>query len=254
MLTIITLLFSQVPPSAALELIARTDDTQFVSMKLDEGRYVRFGTKDVGPVHVWIPPNYKPATAPLVVYVHGFFSNSDDAILQHQLIRQFRNSTKNAMYIVCEARSARGEPVLWADMDSLIALVKQKTKFQLPQKHVVAVGHSGAYRTILTWLKNEKLKQIFLVDGLYGDELTYAKWAQEEGHQLILVGFDTAELQQTLSTQKGAVTFDALPYLFDGISSATKKSKLVTYFSDRTEHMSLVTEGQLVPWLLKNFL
>jgi hypothetical protein len=250
------LMLGQIPalPSVSRELISRTTEDQFVSSLLDEGQYIRFGTKEAGPVHVWIPPNYRAETASLVVYVHGFFSNADDAIAQHQLTRQFRASGKNAMLVVCEARAARGEPVLWGDLNELVSLVKLKTNMPMPKSLWVALGHSAAYRTIGAWFANENLKKIILIDGLYGDDLLFEKWLKEPGHQLVLVGFDTAKIQETLADRTKAMAFDSLPFQNDVMPLSVRKAPLVTFFSDRTAHMELVTEAQLIPWLLKNFL
>ncbi len=62
----------------ARELVARTRVTESVDQLLDDGRHQRFGTTQ-GPVHVWRPRAYKPATAVTIVYVHGFFTDVEQA-------------------------------------------------------------------------------------------------------------------------------------------------------------------------------
>ncbi|HEY0882799.1 MAG TPA: hypothetical protein VGD87_14760, partial [Archangium sp.] len=97
----------QEPTTPAAELVARTTQGEYVEQLLDDGRYVRFGTDDAGPVHVWRPRSYRADTALTVVYVHGFYTSSDQALREHRLVTQFRDSNENALFIVPEARSWR---------------------------------------------------------------------------------------------------------------------------------------------------
>ncbi len=246
------------PTTPARELIARTTEGEYLEELLDDGRYVRFGTKDSGPVHVWRPRSYKREQAVTVVYVHGFFTSIDTAMREHQLTAQFRDSGRNALFIAPEARSWRTDPVYWPDLEKLIAAVEKRLKLKRPPGPIVLLGHSGAYKTIATWLPHEQVRQVLLVDGLYGNETDFKDWLDAPSpalpRQLVLVGFDTQQRAEWMVKKHAAsVQLDALPWLYDELPGATKKSPLVCVQSERLDHMQLVTDGRLLPWLLHAF-
>jgi predicted alpha/beta hydrolase family esterase len=246
------------PTTPARELIDRTTEGEFVDQLLDDGRYTRFGTKDSGPVHVWRPRSYKREQAVTIVYVHGFFTSVDAAMREHQLTAQFRDSGRNALFIVPEARSWRTDPIYWPDLEKLIAAVEKRLKLQRPKGPIVLVGHSGAYKTIAGWLSHEQVSQVLLVDGLYGNESDFKAWLEvpntEFPHQLVLVGFDTHQRAEWMVRKHAAsVELDALPWLYDELPGNVRKAPLVCVQSERLDHMQLVTDGRLLPWLIHAF-
>jgi hypothetical protein len=52
-----------------------------------------------GAIHVWTPEGYDADTAALLVYVHGYFANVDDAWRAYRLGDQFAESGVNAMFV-----------------------------------------------------------------------------------------------------------------------------------------------------------
>src|SRR5688572_27928889 len=52
--------------------------------RLHGGEHWRFETWN-GPVHVWRPSGYDPATAGTVLYVHGYYTDVDKAWREHRL-------------------------------------------------------------------------------------------------------------------------------------------------------------------------
>ncbi|MFT3711261.1 MAG: hypothetical protein QM817_26825 [Archangium sp.] len=245
------------PTTPVRELINRTVENEWVEQLLDDGRYVRFGTKDSGPVHVWRPRTYRKDTAEIVVYIHGFYTDVDDAIREHRLITQFRDSGRNALFIVPEARSWRTDPILWPDLEKLILAVEKRLRLERPKGNVVLVGHSGAYKTISGWLTQPKVSQVLLVDGLYGDEKEFKEWLDATDapspRQLVLVGYDTQQRAEWLARKHASVQLDTLPWLYDDLPGNVRKAPLLTVQSERFDHMQLVTEGRLLPWLLHTF-
>lgn len=246
------------PPTPAGDLIARTTEREYVDQALDDGRHVRFGTNDKGPVHVWRPRFYRRDQAATIIYVHGFFTSVDQAMREHGLTAQFRDSGRNALFIVPEARSWRTDPVFWPDLEELIRTVEKRLRIQRPKGPIIVVGHSGAYKTIVEWLEHERLSQVILMDGLYGNDDEYRAWTNGDGgappeqpKQLVLVGFDTQQRTEWfLKKQAVAVKLDTLPYLFDELPPPLKKAPVLSIQSERFDHMQLVTNGKLLPWLL----
>jgi hypothetical protein len=243
------------PATPAVELVSRTRASEYVDMLLDDGRYVRFGTDDAGPVHTWRPRSYRADSAATIVYVHGFYTSSDQALRDHRLVTQFRDSGRNALFIVPEARSWRTDPIYWPELEQLLLTVERRLKLKRPRGPVVLVGHSGAYRTIAGWLQHPGVEQVLLVDGLYGNEGDLQRWLDASAaHQLVLVGFDTQQRTEWLLKKRPrALKLDTLPWLFDEVPPALRKAPLLNVQSERLDHMQLVTDGRLLPWLLHTF-
>lgn len=241
-------------PSPTAQSLARTQPTEWVEQWLDDGRHVRFGTKDQGPVHAWRPRHYQPETAATVVYLHGFYTDVDGAVRDHALTAQFRDSARNALFLVPEARSGPTDRVLWADLEALLVEVETRLHLARPKGPVVLVGHSGAYKTMAGWLAHPKVTQVLLVDGLYGDDAAFAQWLDGgPGRQLVLVGFETQRRAEWFAKKRPAVQLEGLPWLYDELPAATRRAPLVTILSERLDHMGLVEDGRLLPWLLHAF-
>lgn len=245
------------PTTPVRELLNRTTEAEYVEQLLDDGKYVRFGTRDSGPVHVWRPRSYRRDTAQIVVYVHGFYTDVDTAMREHQLTTQFRDSGRNALFIVPEARSWRTDPILWPELEKLLLAVEKRLKLQRPDGAIVLLGHSGAYKTISGWVGEPKVAQVLLVDGMYGDEKEFQAWLDAPDapapRQLVLIGYDTQQRAEWLARKRASVKLDTLPWLYDELPGTIRKAPLVTVQSERFDHMQLITQGRLLPWLLHTF-
>lgn len=239
-------------PTWAQRLVNATTDAERAEQLLDDGTHVRFGTRTHGPVHVWRPRGYKPDKSDLILYLHGFYTDADAAMLDHQLARQFRDSGRSALFVVAEAPSWRTDPTYWEDLDELLAQVAEHGGAPMPSGKVTAVGHSGAYRTIASWLKSPRLDRVVLLDGLYAADNDFHAWlAGDEKKQLFLIGFDTT--QRTgwfLQRYQDVGRLDEVPYLYDRLPPALAKQRLVFLSTHRFDHMGLVTEGRVLPWVL----
>jgi hypothetical protein len=187
-----------------------------------------------GPVHVWQPAQYKAKTAGLVIYVHGFYTDADGAWKKHALAKQFAASKRNALFIVPEAPSSSSEEVSWTSLGDLLRTVHAGLGIDLPRGPLVAAGHSGAWRTISTWLDYGPLDHIILLDGLYGAEESFRVWLDEaRGHsynRMTLVAFDTLAASRAFVAR------------VDGS---------VTLVETKVKHMEIVTQGKILPQMLR---
>jgi len=233
----------------AAQLVTATTAREWVDQLLEDGRHTRFGTEGRGPVHVWRPAFYKPQGAAVVVYLHGYYSSADSAFFEHRLAMQFRDSGRNGVFIVPETPSWRTDPLYWDDLEALLTQTFARTKLKRPEGPVVVVAHSGAFKNVAAWLAHPQLKQVVLLDGLYGADKEFQAWVEAPGHQLVMVGFETAQRTDWFLTKHPQATkLDDVPYLYDRVA---KLNAPVVYFSsDRFDHMAIVTDGRVIPYLL----
>lgn len=203
-----------------------------------------------GAVHVWIPHRYDPATAVTVLYVHGYYTDVDAAWQEHRLPAQFALSGINAMFIACEAPSFKDKPVAWPSLRALLAEVAIRTEIGMPAGQVVALGHSGAYRTLEAWLPNPRLDTVVLLDAAYGDTWPYRSWLYASSkHRLIDVAEDTVKESDRLHRLlPGTLIVDGFPT--DELPAAARSARIL-YIRSQLGHMPLVTGGLAMPVLLR---
>ena len=177
-----------------------------------------------GPVHVAIPPRAARVT---VVYVHGFRTNVDDAWVQHRLLEQLGGV--DAVVIAPEAPSGPGQPVRWTSLKPLLADVEARTGVTLPHD-VIAIGHSGAYRTLEGWVGEPRLKSVVLLDAFYGSPKTWERFLSTGApRQLRIVARATAKRSAPFCAAHADVGCELSPLT----------------------HMQLVTTGEVIPRVLR---
>ncbi len=247
----------QAPVSPAARLVQETTEAEWVSELLDDGRHYRFGTDTSGPVHVYVPRGVTAANADIVIYLHGFYTDVDEAVRTQSLFTQFRDSSRKSIFIVPQTRSAKGDTLFFAQLSKLLSEVSRRTGLSLGSQPIMAVAHSGGYRLVVEWLNEPRLMKIILIDGLYGNEADLKRWLtlpQAGGRQLVLVGFDTQpRAERAMESLSPRVVLRQVPYLFDNVKPEWKTARLVSIQSERFDHMALIESGRLLPWLLRVF-
>lgn len=215
------------------------------------GRHVRIDGPR-GPIHVWIPPSYHADSGATVIYLHGYFDDADTAWTGHQLPQQFALSALNAMFIVPEAPVAQKLPINYPDLGELLRLVEDATGVTRGAALTVAVGHSGAFRTLQAWLDEPLLDQLVMIDAMYGDEDAIVGWVRASPrHRLIFVGEDTLLATESVADKlPDTVTIDRVPPTYDTWPAAAKTARSV-YVRAQFLHMPLITDGVLLPALLR---
>jgi hypothetical protein len=212
---------------------------------VDAGRQWRIETAR-GPIHVWIPASYDASTAATVVFVHGYWVDADHVWDDYRLPQQFALSGINAMFIVPEAPLGKRDAIAWPSLRGLVASVATHLDgVHMPTKRLVAVGHSGAYRTLAVWLANEGLDTVVLLDAVYG-EYSFAPWAREsKQHRLLNISYETVRYSNRLHRMiPGTERVDGLP--LDGFPDAR-----VIYAKTDVGHYQLVTDGVALPLALR---
>jgi hypothetical protein len=215
------------------------------------GRHVRIDGPR-GPIHVWIPASYHADTGATILYVHGYFDDADTAWTGHQLAQQFALSALNAVFVVPEAPVAQKTPINYPDLGELLRLVEDNTGVTRGAALTVAVGHSGAFRTLQAWLDEPLLDQIVMVDAMYGDEDAIVGWFRASPrHRLIFVGEDTLLATESVADKlPETLAIDRFPPTYDSWPAEAKTARSV-YVRAQFMHMPLVTEGIVLPSLLR---
>jgi len=237
----------QVVPTAP----AADDASATIANAVAAGRHVRIDGPR-GPIHVWIPASYHADTGATVIYVHGYFDDADTAWTGHQLAQQFALSALNAMFVIPEAPVAQKTPINYPDLGELLRLVEDATGATRGAALTVAVGHSGAFRTLQAWLDEPLLDQVVMVDAMYGDEDAIVGWVKASPrHRLIFVGEDTLLATESVAEKlPETLTLDRFPPTYDTWPAAARVARSV-YVRAQYMHMPLVTEGIVLPSLLR---
>ena len=209
-----------------------------------------------GPVHVWQPRGYDPATAGTVIYVHGYYTNVDGAWVQHALAEQFAASKVNALFIVPEAPSGGNDEISWPVLAELLAEVERQLVGTKAHGPIVAAGHSGAWRTLGGWTedKDAGVETFILLDALYGMEDKFQSWLEQHPGanqpRMTLVSKDTAShVPPFLEKISGAKRRATLPESYKDLTVAERNVPVLEIRSD-LGHMEIVTSGKVLPVLL----
>lgn len=227
--------------------LEKTEDT------VEGGRHWRITTAQ-GSVHVWVPDGYDRATAGTVVYVHGYWTDSDGAWKSHQLARQFRMSRQNALFIVPDAPASREQSVRWPALTDLRRAVT-RANIKLPDGPIVVMGHSGAFRTVMQWVDHRLVDQIILLDAMYAGEYAFDEFIKSgkraDDHKLIVIGADVAQNSAAFASKyKFAMAREHVPEKMSGFTKAERRAKLL-YIRSQYDHYAIVTSKKVIPLLLK---
>ena len=232
-------------------LPAPADAPSPVASAVARGRHVRIDGPR-GPIHVWIPASYHADTGATIIYLHGYFDDADTAWTGHQLAQQFALSACNAVFVVPEAPVAQKVPINYPDLGELLRLVEDGAGVARGAALTVAVGHSGAFRTLQAWLDEPLLDQMVMIDAMYGDEDAIVGWVRASPrHRLIFVGEDTLLATESVAEKlPDTLTIERFPPTYDTWPAAAKTARSV-YIRAQFAHMPLVTEGIVLPSLLR---
>lgn len=207
-----------------------------------------------GVVHLWRPADYRRGTAGVVVYVHGYFSSVDASWRDHALAEQFARSGENALFLAPEAPQREREPVRWESLDAVLQSAARE--WPLPPGPLVVIGHSGAFRTILPWLSDRRLRHLVLLDGLYGPPLPFHAWLRGGGRgpaakQLVVVASETARKAERFArSYRGAALRSTIPEAASEFTARERRAPVLVLRS-QYEHNEIVTGGQVIPLLLQ---
>jgi hypothetical protein len=140
--------------------------------------------------------------------------------------------------------------MVWPSLDGLLAAVSAGTGKHMPHGRLVAMGHSGAYRTIVLWLANRALSTVVLLDGAYGELDRFAEWVRaSRNHRFINIAYETQAYSDFMHhAMPGTVRVDGLP---DTDFDDSARDARVLYVRTDIGHWPLVTGGVAIPTALR---
>lgn len=156
-------------------------------------------------VAIFIPKGFKPAEKiDFVVYFHGWNNNIDSACAQFDLIEQFCESNKNAIFVFPEG--PKNSPDSYGgrleEKDGLKNLIGDVLEFLMKKQkiestrvgNIFLAGHSGAYRVISFCLMRggltPNISDVFLFDALYGQTEKFVHWIENYNGRFINIYTD----------------------------------------------------------------
>lgn len=156
-------------------------------------------------VAIFIPNGFKPEEKiNFVVYFHGWNNNIDSACAQFDLIEQFCESEKNAIFVFPEGpkNSPDSYEGRLEEKDGLKNLIDDVLDFLMKQKkiestkigNIILAGHSGAYRVISFCLirggSTSNISDVILFDALYGQTEKFVYWIENYNGRFINIYTD----------------------------------------------------------------
>ena len=217
---------------------------QILGGMADAGHHWRIDTAN-GPVHVWTPQNYDASTAAMVVFVHGYHTDVDAAWSDYRLEQQFALSGINAMFVAPVAPANKRMRIAWPSLDKLLAVVAANVDAQVPTRRLIAVGHSGAYRTLASWLSNQRLDTVVLLDALYA-EYSFAPWVRaSQSRRLLNIAYETDRYSDYMHRR--------LPetHRVIGLPKTGLPDARILYVKTFAGHYPLVNDGVALPLALR---
>jgi hypothetical protein len=215
------------------------------------GRHLRIDGPH-GPIHVWIPRGFRAETGATIIYLHGYYDDADSAWTGHHLPEQFALAALNAMFIVPETPSGVHPPVNYPSLSEVLRVVEDATGTPRGMALTAVVGHSGAFRTIATWLDEPLIDQLVMIDSMYANEELIEAWYRASPrHRLITVGEDTLQWnEQLIRDLSDVLVLDRVPPSWDTWPPEARSARAV-YVRAQYSHMPLVVDGIVLPAVLR---
>jgi hypothetical protein len=191
----------------------------------------------------------------MVIYIHGYFTSVDQTWTDDHLATQFQDSGRNALFIAINAPLSNFEDVAWKSLDELLRTVEDRTPFPLPHGPLVVVGHSGGFRTILLWLRDPRVQDVILLDGLYAGQADYRSWLRPhphvKPHRMVLVASDTwRQSNQLARGTSGTARRSSIPAEASSFTAVETRARLL-YLRSQYNHNEMISGGKVIPVLLQ---
>ena len=218
-------------------------------------------------VLIFIPKYFElKDSVDFVFYFHGWGNNIDKSLEKFNLIEQFYNSKKNAIFVFPEGPKN--------SKDSFGGKLEDKNKFhdlvneinielgkifnsEIKTGNITLAGHSGAYRVIAYIILNggltNKIKNVILFDALYADTEKFSYWLDHYRGNFIDIftenGGTKSESENLMTCLKGW----GMPYKLiesDDFTVNQLKDEKIIFISSSLKHSEVIsTKNQFCKFL-----
>ena len=257
--TLINSELSNAPFPHQMRLNGHTYDNKFYS---PENHY------SDSTVIIFIPKGFKSQEKnDFVIHFHGWYNNIDSVLHQFKLIEQFFESGKNAILVVPQGPKnapdsfggkLEDENRFCDFISEITELLYQKEIITSKQiGSVILSGHSGAYRMISFILMRggltNKIKEVLLFDGLYGQIEKYTYWLDHFNGKFINIY--TKDGGTKTQSENMMECFEAwkFPFIFkneiDLDNLDLKNNKIVFIYSDLEHNDVIHVRSQFLKFL-----
>jgi hypothetical protein len=219
-------------------------------------------------VIIFIPKGYKPKKKnDFVIHFHGWNNNVDSVLSQFKLIEQFSESGKNAILIVPQgpknAPDSFGgkleeENGFHRFMNEIVGLLYQKKILSNPSiGDVILSGHSGGFRVISYILMRggltDKIKEVFLFDGLYGQIEKYTYWLDHYTGKFINIYTKNGGTKEESENLMECFNSWKVPYIFkhgiDLSEDDLKNNRIIFIYTDLEHNDVIHVRSQFMKYL-----
>ncbi len=219
-------------------------------------------------VAIFIPKRFNQTEKiDFVIYFHGWNNNIDSACAQFNLIGQFCESNKNAIFVFPEgpknSPDSFGGRLEEKDglkflIDDVLSYLSENAKFKSTKVgNIILAGHSGAYRVISFCLMRggytKNISDVILFDALYGQTEKYVHWIENFKGRFINIYTDQGGTKY--ETENLMQDFDAwkIPY-FNTEESKLKlndltDNRLIFIYADLTHNEVISVRKQFRDYL-----
>ena len=217
---------------------------------------------------IFIPEGFRVTdNIDFVVHFHGWNNTVAGTLEQFNLVQQFCDSGKNAIFIVPEGphlapdsfggklEDTNGFKLFMTEtMEKLNASgVLKKSKAEIG--NVILSGHSGGYHVMAGIVDHGGLpiKEAWLFDALYGNTENFVAWQKRENGRMVNIYTDhggTKEESEKLmaSYQTNGVSFVSLEET-NSVARELAKSKIVFIHSDLKHDEVIFRRGEYSQFL-----
>ena len=219
-------------------------------------------------VAIFIPKCFKKTEKiDFVIYFHGWNNNIDSACAQFDLIEQFCESNKNAIFVFPEgpknSPDSFGGKLEEKDglknlIDDVLKYLSENTNLKSTKVgNIILAGHSGGYRVISFCLLRggltPNISDVILFDALYGQTEKFAHWIENFNGRFINIYTDNGGTKE--ETESLMDDFDAweVPYFKTEESQLNiddlKSNRLIFIHTDLTHNEVISVRKQLRDYL-----
>ena len=219
-------------------------------------------------VAIFIPKGFKSTEKTnIVVYFHGWNNNIDSACTQFDLIEQFCESNKNAIFVFPEG--PKNSPDSYGgrleEKDGLKNLIDDVLNFLMKQQkiestkigNIILAGHSGAYRVISFCLMRggltPNISDVILFDALYGQTEKFVHWIENFDGRFINIYTDNGGTKYETENLMNDLDAWEIPYFNTEESRMKiddlKSNRLIFIHTELTHNEVISTRKQFRDYL-----